>query len=331
MTTKIDIYAHIIPEAFLKAMQERAYQAAAYYTSLASRVPSIIDLQVRFQIMDQFGEDYRQVLNTAGFAQDLPTARLVNDTMAELVDRYPDRFVAFGATLPMADVEGALLELDRAIGELGARGIQLFANINGIPLDDPRFFPIFERMAKHDLPIWLHPMRSSSLPDFATEDRSRYLIWRVFGWPYETTAALVRLVFAGYFKRFPNLKIIAHHAGGLLPHFAERVQDHYKEYILWQDEELQPGINELDGHPLDYLRLIYGDTALSGSQGALNCALAFLGSDRLLFGSDFPFDIEKGARLVAAAVRGVEGLPVSPAEREAIFAGNAIRLLKLPS
>src|SRR5258708_2099683 len=125
-------------------------------------------------------------------------ARLANDGMAEIVARHPGHFPAFVASLPMNNVPEALHEMDRAIGELGAKGIQIFTNVNGRPLDEPEFYPIFERMAnKYDLPIWVHPTRTAKFADYVSESKSKYEIYWLFGWPYETSAFMARLVLFG--------------------------------------------------------------------------------------------------------------------------------------
>src|SRR5262249_34228193 len=143
--------------------------------------------------------------------------------MAELVQRYPDRFPAFVAALPLDQPDAAVRELKRAVGDLGARGFQIFSNIAGTPISAPEFLPLFETMVEYDLPIWMHPYRGADMADFKTEDRSEFEIWWTFGWPYDTSAAMARLVFAGYFDRFPTLKIITHHMGAMIPYFAGRI------------------------------------------------------------------------------------------------------------
>jgi len=334
MMRKIDVYTHILPRRFLEALEERVPQALANYNMVAM-LPSLTDVETRLRVMEPY-EGYQQVLTLAGppvesLAQGetlLHLTRLANDEMAALVERHPDRFVAFAAALPLSDVEASLAEMERAIVKLGARGVQLFTNVNGVPLDEPRFTPIFERMASYDLPIWIHPWRGPDFPDYPAEDRSRYNLWQVFGWPYDTAVTLTRLVFAGYLKRFPNLKIIAHHAGGVLPHFGERVRDFY-DLIIRGVERMRRLIEELGSPPQEQLRLIYGDTALNGSLPALNCALAFFGSHHLLFGTDFPFDTRMGASFIEGTIKAIEGLAISAEEREGIYGANAARLLRL--
>ena len=120
------------------------------------------------------------------------------------VRKYPDRFKGFAGLLPLHDPEQALIELDRVL-EMGALGVQIETNINGVPLDDPRFESLFAKMAGLKKPIWIHPVRSPLSPDYASEKTSRFAISQALGWPYETSAALARLVFSGHLERHPNL------------------------------------------------------------------------------------------------------------------------------
>jgi aminocarboxymuconate-semialdehyde decarboxylase len=125
--------------------------------------------------------------------------------------------------LPLGDPDAAMREIERAVGELGARGIQLFSNINGKPLDTPEHLALFDRMAAFDLPVWLHPYRGAAMSDYASETTSKFEIWWTFGWPYETSVAMARLVFSGIFDRHPHLKVITHHLGAMAPYFEGRV------------------------------------------------------------------------------------------------------------
>ena len=144
-------------------------ERAGYMQKRVREIPVLADLELRFRMMDQFA-DYQQVLTLAspplevfGDPQSSPElARIANDGMAELVAKHPDRFPAFVASLPMNNIDACLAELDRAVLDLKARGVQVFSNVNGRPLDEPEFRPLFEKMAAHDLPIWLHPARPAS-------------------------------------------------------------------------------------------------------------------------------------------------------------------------
>ena len=166
-------------------------------------------------------------------------ARMANDGLAALVDQYPDRFPAFIASLPMNNVPAALVEIERAVGTLGARGIQIFTNVLGTPLSAPQFRPIFQAMAKHDLPVWIHPMRGPNFPDYAGETVSEDEVWFTFGWPYETSAAVTRLIYSGIYDELPGLKIITHHMGGMIPYFADKIALGFRQ-IFFGAIEPQP-------------------------------------------------------------------------------------------
>jgi predicted TIM-barrel fold metal-dependent hydrolase len=333
---KIDIFPHIYPKRFA----EQILSASAPAVEMAARfrrIPVLTDLDQRFRIMDDY-DDYVQVLTLSsppiealGTPQETPDlARLANDGMAELVEKYPDRFPGFVASMPMNNPEAALKEIDQAITELGATGIQIFSNVNGRPLDESEFQPIFARMAALNLPIWLHPARGAGFPDYQTEKRSRYDFWWVFGWPYETTIATGRLVFAGVFDRHPNLKIITHHMGAMLPYFEGRAGPGLDQLgSRTEDADDAVALARLRRRPLDYFRMFYGDTAVFGALPATECGLAFFGADHLLFGTDMPFDPEKGPGFIRETIRCMDEMRASPEEKAKIYELNARHLLKL--
>jgi aminocarboxymuconate-semialdehyde decarboxylase len=333
---KIDIFNHIYPPKYY----ERVMQVAPDYKDIGKRmrgIPMLVDLDVRFRVMDTF-DDYEQVLSLPTppieiFARDADVAdlaRAANDGMAELVARHPRRFPGFVASLPYHDPDAAAREASRAIDELGARGIQMFTNVRGAPMSAPAYLPVFETLAERDLPIWLHPFRGAEVADYKTEDRSQYEIWWTFGWPYETSAAMARLVFAGYFDRFPNLKIITHHMGAMAPYFAGRVGPGWDQLgARTSDGDLPALLRTLKKRPLDYFKMFYADTALFGAYDATVCGLAFFGVDHVLFASDAPFDPEKGPMYIRETIAVIDRLPVSNEERERIYWRNAVRLLKM--
>src|SRR5262245_34813215 len=164
------------------------------------RLKTLVDVEARLRLLDQF-HDLRQVICLANPPLELVAAperspelaRVANDALAEVCRRHPDRFPAFIASLPMNNVDASLAEIDRAIGTLGARGIQVFTNVAGKPLSAPEFRPIFRRMVEHNLPVLVHPMRGREFADYASEKTSENEIWFSFGWPYETTACMTRL------------------------------------------------------------------------------------------------------------------------------------------
>ena len=252
--------------------------------------------------------------------------------MAELVSRYPDRFPGFVASVAYDDPDAAVRETVRALDDLGARGIQMFTNVHGVPMSDARFLPIFEALAARDLPIWVHPFRGADVTDYKSEARSEYEIWWTFGWPYETSAAMARMVFAGYFDRWPEMKIITHHMGAMAPYFAGRIGPGWDQLgARTSVTDLSAVLGTLKKRPFDYFKMFYADTALFGAYDATVCGLAFFGVDHVLFASDAPFDPEKGPMYIRDTIAIVDRLPVSDDERERIYWRNAAALLKLKS
>ena len=332
---KIDAFNHFFPEAFYRKMLE----VAPNHPDMGRRVrnvPTLTDLDQRFRVMDEFG-DYGQILSLASppleaiaTAEVSPTlAQIANDGMAELVNKYPDRFPGFTASLPMNNPDAVAKEIDRSIKELGARGVQVFSNVEGRPLDEPEFSIVWESLADYDLPVWIHPARGQGFPDYLTEEKSKYEIWWTLGWPYETSVTMARLVFSGLFDRFPNLKIITHHMGAMIPYFEGRVGPGWDQLgTRTSDEDLGALLKTLNKRPLDYFKQFYADTALFGSLSGTKCGLDFFGVDHVLFASDFPFDPEAGM-YIRDTIRIIEQLEISEQARDQIFQGNARQLLKL--
>jgi predicted TIM-barrel fold metal-dependent hydrolase len=334
---KIDVFTHVAPAPF----HDLVMKVAPTYKDIGKRmrgVPMLADLDIRFRVMDQF-EDYHQILSLptppievfAGRDHALDLARAANDGMAEMVRRYPDRFPGFVASLPLDQPDLAVRELKRAVGDLGARGFQIFSNIAGKPISAPEFLPLFETMVEYDLPIWLHPYRGADMTDFKSEEQSEFEIWWTFGWPYDTSAAMARLVFAGYFDRFPSLKIITHHMGAMVPYFAGRVGPGWDQLgARTSDKDYSVVLKSLAKRPFDYFKMFYADTALFGAYDATVCGLKFFGVDHTLFASDAPFDPEKGPMYIRETIAIVDRLEISEADRERIYWRNAAALLKLP-
>jgi predicted TIM-barrel fold metal-dependent hydrolase len=254
-------------------------------------------------------------------------AKMANDEMAELVLKYPDRFPAAVAALPLNDIEAASKELDRAIGDLRFRGIQLNTPVNGKPLDSAEFLPIYEKMSKYNLPIWIHPVREADYADYKTEKRSKYMIFHIFGWPYETAAAMTRLVFSGILERFPNLKIITHHCGSMVPYLEQRIIGAYDHAEMLRGAKYKRGLTR---PPIQYYKMFFYDTAIYGSTAGLTCAYTFCGADHLVFATDFPYDSQFGERYTRQTIESIEQMKISDLEKKKIFEDNARELLRLP-
>ena len=329
----IDVFNHFMPKAYFARAQRLVPEHPA--ATAFPRLATLWDVDARLRLLDAFG-DYAQVLSLANPPIELlagpdetpELARMANDGLAELTRLHPNRFPAFIAALPMNNIDAALAEIDRAIGELGAKGVQLFTNVAGAPLSAAAFRPIFASLAHHDLPVWVHPMRGPDFPDYVGEQASQDEIWFTFGWPYETTACMTRLIFSGLFDALPNVKIITHHMGGMIPFFAGRIGLGFRQ-IFFGAPDRNPGAAALQHSPSHYYRMLYADTALNGDAAATRCGHAFFGTPHCLFATDAPFDAEQGRGLIAKTIAAIDALEISRQERELIFSGNARDLLKL--
>jgi predicted TIM-barrel fold metal-dependent hydrolase len=330
---KIDIYCHVLPTKYKEAFY-KITPANFYLKNVIDSLPTLFDMEHRFRIMDNY-EGLKQVLtlslppieSIADGRKAIELAKLANDEMAELILKYPDRFAAGVATLPMNNMEAALAELDRAIKELNLKGVQLFTPTNDKPLDLPEFMPIYEKMSQYDLPIWIHPTRTVDYADYKTENRSRYMIFSNFGWPYETTVAMTRLVFSGVLEKYPKLKIITHHCGGMVPFFEERIIGSYDHAEILRGAKYKQALTKPH---IDYFKMFYYDTALYGSTPALMCGYTFCGADQMVFGTDMPYDSEFGDRYTRQTIQAIEQMPISDNDKKKIFEDNAKQLLHLP-
>jgi aminocarboxymuconate-semialdehyde decarboxylase len=256
--------------------------------------------------------------------QAVDMAKIANDEMAEVLAGYPDRFVAGVACLPLNDIDASIDEAERAVKDLKLKGIQVFSSINGKPLDSPEFLGLYEIMAKYDLPIWIHPTKDRHIPDYPGEEMSKYSLFLAFSWPYETTLAMSRLVFSGVLEKYPNLKFITHHCGGMIPSF-------YKRVALVPPGMKTGEIAPLTKPPLEYFKRFYADTVMGGNVPALMAGYAFFGADNLLFASDYPYPggATQSDMALKEVIKSVEVMNITDEEKAKIFSGNARRILKV--
>jgi predicted TIM-barrel fold metal-dependent hydrolase len=332
---KIDIFNHFTPIKVYERFRALAPDNPGLKAFAA--LPALWDIDARLRLMEGF-PDYQQVLSLsnpplellAGPNQTPELAQFANDELAAVCARHPTLFPTFTASMPANNPDASIREAERVIKTLGARGIQLFTNVNGKPLSSPEFLPLFEYMAEQDLPIWIHPMRGPQFSDYATEDHSENEIWFTFGWPYETTACMTRLIYSGLFDKLPNLKIISHHMGGMISFFAEKIALGFLQ-IFHGAPDRNPVAERagLQKPVLDYYRMLYADTALNGSAPATVCGLAFFGSERALFATDAPFDSLGGKQLIQSTIDAVDGLAIDAADKARIYEQNARALLRL--
>jgi len=328
----VDIYTHIFPNRFFAELEKGSPRLGNMGKRLRG-IPKLFDLDLRFADMDAIADDYRQIISLPNppiedvaegeAASNL--ARVANDSMAELCTKHPDRFPAFAAAVNMHDVDFSIREAERAIA-MGARGVQTFTNIAGHPLDEPRFRPFFAAMAQHDLPVWIHPARTAAdIADYKAETKSRFEMWWCFGWPYETTIAMCRLVFDGLFDRHPRIKIVTHHlGGGMIPFFDGRIGPGME--VLGQrtiDEDYSKVLSSLKRPHLEYFKEFYGDTAMFGGTNGLQCGFDFFGAEHVVFATDHPL------ATIPVHIAALDGMKLDSATRSKVMVGNAERLLKM--
>jgi len=330
---KIDIFTHVMLPRYKQALYRYADKFATE-KNVQDRRPLLTDNEGRLRKLEEFG-DIAQVLSAAmppveeivGPEEAAEMARISNDEIAELVAKHPDRYVAAIANVPLNNMNAALKETERTVKELGFKGIQIYSRVNGKPPSTDEMMPLYQLMCELDLPIWIHPMRSSNQPDYSTESVSHNQLFSIFGWPYDTTASMIRLVFSGVFEKFPTIKFITHHCGGMVPYFSDRLKIHYDNGLERLGASYFPGLTK---HPIDYLRMFYADTALNGnSNHSLECGLGFFGEEHVLFGTDAPFDVENGGVSMRETIKAIDAMDISEATRARIYEGNARKLLRL--
>jgi len=321
--TVIDVHSHFYPDVYVREIERESAVATVtreggetrihYAGDYSVIVPAHRDPALRLVDMERAGID-RQLLSLTGPGVHMESERrgaevatLVNDAFAQIVEAHPARFGAF-ATLPAQAPEAAARELERAVRELGLCGAMIFSNFGGVPLDDRRFWPIYEAADALGAPLIIHPVAPASLANM-TDMRLVALL----GFPFEMTLCATRLILSGTLDRFPNLTLILSQLGGALPMLAERVDRGYAIY-----PELT---GTLQRKPSEYLRDFYYDTVPYGAVGIpLTHQLA--GADRILIGSDYPHQI--GDITTATAV--IDAMDVPEAEKALMRGGNAERL-----
>jgi len=330
---KIDIFTHVMLPRYRKALYKHA-DRSPIERAIQDKRPALWDNQLRLVKLESYA-GVVQVLSTTippveevvGPEEAAELARICNDEMAELVAKHPKKYVAAVANVPLNNTEIALSEAERAIRELGFKGIQIYTRVNNKPSSTEEMMPLYQLMTDFNLPIWLHPRRNASQPDWASEKISSNQIFSIFGWPYDTTAAMVRLVFGGIFEKFPSIKFVTHHLGGMVPYFSDRAM------ALWNNGLELLGANHFPGltkHPVEYLKMFYADTALHGNSNyALECGLGFFGEDRVLFATDMPFGGDNGAVSIRDTISAIDKMEISDATRKKIYEDNARRLLHL--
>jgi aminocarboxymuconate-semialdehyde decarboxylase len=274
---------------------------------LAIRLPGLDAAGVAEQIVSTWTDMAGDNLPPAQGAR---WARLQNETLAADAARHAPHFSAMG-TLPMQDVGLALSELDYIAGTLGLRAVEIGTNINGRDLDQPDFRPLWRRLNDLDMVVLLHPPLRP-VGDLRTGD---FFLNNLLGYPVDTTVAAARLLFSGVFQELPELKICLAHGGGFLPYQIGRLDRGFAAHPACS--------KSLTVAPSDLLRAFHYDSLTHNDQ-ALAFLLGMVGADRVVYGSDYPFEM-----LDASGPARIQHLPLDEAPRHAILGGTMRALLQV--
>lgn len=325
----IDIHCHLAtPESRVPVEEHRKaeYEPYDYFMAEDSKhqnkvmfptiVESLTDPSARIEHMDRMGVD---VQGLATFVSEYhywaparsaaESARIQNDNIAAAVSDNPSRFAAVGATVPLQDIDRAIVEMDRAVDELGFQGLQIGGTVAGHNLDEPRFRPFWEAVEAKDVPVILHP---SGYPESQRFDD--YFLTNCIGNPLETMVSATRMIFSGLFEELPGIKLVLLHGGGYLPFYCSRA-DH-----TW---EVRPEARKHipDHRPSHYMKRLYYDMMVFQPL-YLRHLIEIVGVDRVMLGTDFPFDMSETDPV--GLVSATEGLDKT--DRDAILGGNATRV-----
>jgi aminocarboxymuconate-semialdehyde decarboxylase len=280
------------------------------------------NIERRLEHMDRYGIDIHVLTIPAPGADRFEgdgargIAQIANNAVAAIARQYPKRFVGF-FTLPTCNIQASLDELERAVGELGLRGFGCFANLNGQALDREELFPMYERLSKYKLPVYIHPTAP-----LATEAVGIDIMpTLIFGWAFDSTVAMTRLVYGRVLERFPDIHWVVADVGGVLAFFAQRAINIYSG----RTEEIRHKYG-LQENPLDSFRRFFVDTA-DHPASTLRCVKDFFGPDHMVLGTNYPYGPEEGCVLVKNSLKAIEGLDLNATDREKILGGNAANIL----
>jgi aminocarboxymuconate-semialdehyde decarboxylase len=323
----IDWHNHFYPDPYIKGLEADSGYARVerdemnrllihYEGDYNIVVGPHIDVEDRLKGMDKAGIDMHVLtLTTPSVEREsaetgLKLARLANDGFRDIIDEYPERFTALAA-LPLQDPVASAEELRRAVQDLGLRGGTLMSNINGKPIDTKEMNPVYEEAVKLDVPLYIHP--TSPINSKAMED---YRLVPILGFGVDTSLAVLRLVFSGTFEKYPKLKLVASHLGGVYPYLRGRIDTGFHAYPECKENISKP--------PSHYLKEIFMDSIIYDND-VLMSTLSFCGAEKIVLGSDDPHqigDIEK-------AVERIQTLDISEKEKQLILSENSMKLLKI--
>ncbi|WP_019634109.1 amidohydrolase family protein [Actinomadura atramentaria] len=321
--TVIDCHHHYVPPALVArydAGRSDTQVAPAGMTKINSH-PGLSDTAERLRVMDAAGVDVAVLSSILSWDASTAECRVTNDAFAELQASRPDRFAGL-AHVPRGMTAESLKEVDRALGDLGLRGLSLPSQPDGLPLDAPELWPLYAKACERDVPIFVHP----AMPPRGYALIGDYDLSRIVGRELDLVLQTTRIIASGLLDRFPALTFVMSHMGGGIAAITERLRGKQHRFGPHLERSFD-----------DYLGRIYFDLAgFEGGEGALACALTALDPANLVFGTDYPQDFSgvgsveaKGAAGIAAYVRAITALDLPDGAADAMLGGNAARLLKL--
>lgn len=332
--SRIDAYCHFSMMSIIDYLENNSGIRPHVFRSLFSNTPTLIDVNERLALMDETGVDL-SILVPLPWIETAPpvyanpqlalgAAQLFNDDLANIVANNSDRFLGV-ALLPTTNTDVMLSEFERAVNELHMVGGFFVVGPTVKPPDHSDYEQLYRKATELDVPLWIHPSRPGNYPDYVGEPGSKFQVWQTLSWLLDSSTAMVRIVFAGVFDRYPDLKLIIHHHGALIPQYAQRMQNGW-DYFEQNTGQKQP--TDISSPYIEHFKKFYGDTATQGNEPLLiQMALNFFGPNHLVFGSDGPMDAESGRIFTNDSISSITELGLSKKDEEKIFSGNILRLI----
>ncbi len=328
----IDAYSHFSTMDIIDKLEKLSGQSPNPFRPIFQNNLPLIDPVARIQAMDRIGADIHilvplpylestpAVYASGPHGKALEAAQFINNSIYDIVQAYPTRFRGV-AMLPTFNVDDMLLEFDRAINKLGFVGGLFVVSPLAKVADHPDYIKLYEKACDYDVPLWIHPARAVVPPDYTSEPASMYMNWMTVGWPMDTTTAMIRMVFSGVFDQIPNLKVIVHHKGALIPFWFNRING----IIMQQGQQMV----KIQPPYLPHFQKFYIDTACPAFEpDQMKMCYEFFPPDHTLYGTDAPLDGQKGAAFYDAARSSLENIGLKKRELAMVYAGNVKKIIR---
>lgn len=314
----IDFEHHYIPAELGRRLGMDPERKEAVRTGDASIHSRLFDLAAQIRDMDRAGIDIAVQSCILGWDTSLENCRLLNDCTAQLQRDYPKRFVGL-AHAPALEA-GGVREVERAVKQLGLKGVTISSQMNGLSLDAKEFIPFYDLISQLGVPIFVHPALGPKGYDLMKD----YMLPVILTREFDLGVAVTRLIAGGVLDRYPELKLVFAHFGGGLAGYKERISRSSYRFKLPKSFD-------------DYFDLLYFDMAgFEGSPIALRCALEVIKPERLIFATDYPQNFNnsdpkqgKGIDGVGEYIDLIRRLPLASRVNENMLGGTAAKLLKL--